>query len=148
MGDLKALSTGVVFDSPNKSKVSVSACKHYYFHPRKTALYILFLEVQVLERTNGGNDLQFIATYCLYLLVLYASNKYVNELNSRIRKNIEKTTHLTEICAVEVGVHVAPHFCTRHVGNVACPCEVEPVSLIELGPNEEVQVSDAVILPH
>ena len=34
-----------------------------------------------------------------------------------------------------------------HVGDVAGPLEVEPVGLVQLGPDEEVQVVNALVFP-
>ncbi len=44
--------------------------------------------------------------------------------------------------------HRTPDLCALDVGNVACPGQVQPVGLVQLGPNEEVEISDSVILSH
>ena len=42
----------------------------------------------------------------------------------------------------------APDLGALHVGDVARPGQVQPVGLVELGPDEEVEVSDERVLPH
>jgi len=44
--------------------------------------------------------------------------------------------------------HGAPDFGTLDVGNVAGPGEVQPIGLIQLGANEEVEVGNALVLTH
>ena len=44
--------------------------------------------------------------------------------------------------------HGAPDFSTLHVSNVASTGEIQPVGFIQLGPNQEVEISNALILSH
>lgn len=56
--------------------------------------------------------------------------------------------HLAQVLSVEVLVHLAPDLAAADVSDVAGAGEVEPVGLVELGADEEVEVVDAVVLPH
>lgn len=44
--------------------------------------------------------------------------------------------------------HGTPDLSTLDVGDVAGTCEVKPVGLVELGANEEVQITDTLVLAH
>lgn len=44
--------------------------------------------------------------------------------------------------------HGAPDFSALHIGDVAGPGQVQPVGLVQLGTNEEVEVGNALILTH
>ncbi len=44
--------------------------------------------------------------------------------------------------------HGAPDFGTLDIGNVAGPGEVQPVGLVQLGADEEVEVGNALVLTH
>lgn len=44
--------------------------------------------------------------------------------------------------------HGAPHLSALHIGDMTSPGQVQPVGLIQLGTNQEVEVSNALILTH
>lgn len=44
--------------------------------------------------------------------------------------------------------HGAPHLSALHIGDVACPGQVKPVGLVQLGADQEVEVGDALVLTH
>ena len=44
--------------------------------------------------------------------------------------------------------HTHTHLSTLHTGDVATILQLHPVGLVQLGPNEEVEVLNFVVLPH
>ena len=55
---------------------------------------------------------------------------------------------LAEVLVVELGGHGAPDLGTLHLGDEAALLQVEPVGFVELGPDEEVEVVDLLVLAH
>mmetsp|Transcript_18365 Transcript_18365/g.54815 ORF Transcript_18365/g.54815 Transcript_18365/m.54815 type:complete len:254 (-) Transcript_18365:357-1118(-) len=55
---------------------------------------------------------------------------------------------LLQVLAEELLSHGAPHLGALHICDVARAREVEPVGLVELGADEEVEVADALVLTH
>ena len=51
-----------------------------------------------------------------------------------------------EILRIELLCHGAPDLHALNIGNVAITNKVEPISLVELGPNKEVQVLNELVL--
>lgn len=44
--------------------------------------------------------------------------------------------------------HFAPDLSTLDIGNVPCIGQVQPIRLVQLGANQEVEVTDALVFPH
>ena len=53
-----------------------------------------------------------------------------------------------EILSVELGRHPAPDLGALNASQEAHRLQLEPVGLVQLGPNEEVEIGDLVVLAH
>mmetsp|Transcript_22115 Transcript_22115/g.47725 ORF Transcript_22115/g.47725 Transcript_22115/m.47725 type:complete len:340 (-) Transcript_22115:1298-2317(-) len=104
------------------------------------------LDCILLEREDViGEDDDLVAAP-----LVVAHQKLARAELARVHR-IEQPLHgrvALEILTVELSGHVTPHLSTLHVGDVALVLQVDPVGLVKLRSDQEIEVLDLAVLSH